>query len=168
MNQVRVAVVGVGYLGAFHAEKAARMPGASLVACVDVDGVRAREIAGRHGCRAETDYAKIIGDVDAVCLAVPTSKHHAIARDLLVAGVDVLVEKPMAINLDECDELIEIAEREGRILQVGHVERFNPAVIAVEGRIDAPLFIESHRLSPYRERGTEVDVVLDLMIHDLD
>lgn len=168
MDPVRIAVVGVGYLGAFHAEKAARMPGASLVACVDADEPRAREIADRYGCRWETDYAKILGDVDAVCLAVPTSMHHAIAKDLLGAGIDVLVEKPMAINLDECDELIEIAEREERILQVGHIERFNPAVVAVEGRIDTPLFIESHRMSPYRERGTEVDVVLDLMIHDLD
>lgn len=168
MNPVRIAVVGVGYLGAFHAEKTARLPGASLVACVDADEARAREIAGKYGCRAETDFRSIIDDVDAVCLAVPTSMHHAIAKDLLSAGVDVLVEKPMATCLEECDELVEIADREGRILQVGHIERFNPAVVAVEGRIEAPLFIESHRMSPYRARGTEVDVVLDLMIHDLD
>jgi predicted dehydrogenase len=168
MTRIRTAVVGVGYLGRFHAEKYAAHPGAELVAVVDVDADRARSVAGELGVEAGWDYRDLAGRVDCVSIAVPTNHHYAVARDLLTAGIDVLVEKPVTTTVDEAKALVELAVRGERVLQVGHLERFNPAVLALDGLITQPRFIECHRLAPFTDRGTDVDVVLDLMIHDLD
>jgi predicted dehydrogenase len=165
---MRTAVVGVGYLGRFHAEKYAVHPGAELVAVVDVDRERAHAIAHELGVEATTDHRTLVGRIDCASIAVPTNQHFTVARDLLEAGVDVLVEKPVTTTVEEAKALVELAVRGGRVLQVGHLERFNPAVLALEGIVNQPRFIECHRLAPFTERGTDVDVVLDLMIHDLD
>lgn len=167
-RRTRCAVVGVGHLGRFHAEKYARIAEAELVAVVDVDEARAREIAGKHGCEALTEHRALAGRVDAASVSVPTVAHHEVARDLLAAGIDVLVEKPITRTLAEADDLVRLAADRGAILQVGHVERFNQALVALGSRIHSPRFIESHRLSAFTGRATDVDVVLDLMIHDLD
>src|SRR5436309_1369755 len=166
--RLRTAVVGVGYLGRFHAEKYAAHRDAELVGVVDVDPGRAREVAAALGVRAFTDHRALAGRVDCASVAVPTQHHFEVARDLLAAGVDVLVEKPVTTTVEEAKALVEFAVRGERVLQVGHLERFNPAVLALEGLITQPRFIECHRLAPFTERGTDVDVVLDLMIHDLD
>jgi predicted dehydrogenase len=165
---IRCAVVGVGHLGRFHAEKYVLIPEAELVAVVDVDEGRAKEIASIHGCEALTDHRALAGRVQAASVAVPTVAHHRVAMDLLSAGIDVLVEKPIACTLAEADDLVRLAEARGAILQVGHVERFNQALVALGSRIHSPRFIESHRLATFTGRATDVDVVLDLMIHDLD
>lgn len=168
MKPLRVGVTGVGYLGKFHAEKFARMKDVDLVGVVDIISERAEDVARRLGTAAYTDYRDLIGRVDAVSVVVPTPLHFPISRTFLENDVDVLIEKPMTETLEEADELIKIADSGGPIIQVGHLERFNPAVAALKGVVDKPLFIESHRLHQFRERGTEVDVVLDLMIHDID
>jgi len=168
MRRLRTAVVGVGYLGRFHAEKYAAHPGAELVAVVDADAGRAGAIASPFGAAALADHRALIGRVDCASVAVPTNRHHDVARDLLDAGIDVLVEKPLTTTVEEAKALVELAVRGGRILQAGHLERFNPAVLALDGLVTQPRFIECHRLAPFTERGTDVDVVLDLMIHDLD
>ena len=166
--RLRTAVIGVGYLGRFHAEKYAANPAAELVAVADVDPARARAVAAALGVVAVTDYRALAGRIDCASVAVPTQLHHAVACDLLDAGVDVLVEKPLTTTVDEGKALLELAVRRGRVLQVGHLERFNPAIRALDGIVREPRFIECHRLAPFTERGTDVDVVLDLMIHDLD
>jgi len=166
--RLRTAVIGVGYLGRFHAEKYAANPAAELVAVADVDPARARAVAAALGVEAVTDYRALAGRIDCASVAVPTQLHHAVACDLLDAGVDVLVEKPLTTTVDEGKALLELAVRRGRVLQVGHLERFNPAIRALDGIVREPRFIECHRLAPFTERGTDVDVVLDLMIHDLD
>jgi predicted dehydrogenase len=168
MSEVRAAVVGVGYLGRFHAEKYAAHPEARLVAVADVDPDRAREVASQLGVEAVTDYRALLGRIDCASVAVPTQHHHAVAHGLLEAGIDVLVEKPLTSTVDEGKSLVELAVRGGRVFQVGHLERFNPAVQVLEGLVHQPRFIECHRLAPFTDRGTDVDVVLDLMIHDLD
>jgi predicted dehydrogenase len=168
MKTIRVAVVGVGYLGKFHAEKYARMPGVDLVGVVDSDPTRATEIAQKYGTQAYSDYRQLTGRVDAVSIAVPTQHHHDISKYFLLNTVDVLIEKPITTTLDQADELVQLADEKDLIIQVGHLERFNPAVIALEEKIRAPWFIESHRLSTFKDRGTDVSVVLDLMIHDID
>jgi predicted dehydrogenase len=168
MRRLRTAVVGVGYLGRFHAEKYAAHPGAELVAVVDADAERAGEVAGPFGAAPLADHRALIGRVDCASVAVPTNRHYDVARDLLDAGIDVLVEKPLTTTVEEAKALVELAVRRGRILQAGHLERFNPAVLALDGLVTQPRFIECHRLAPFTERGTDVDVVLDLMIHDLD
>jgi len=168
MSALRAAVVGVGYLGRFHAEKYAAHPGAALVAVVDVDAERARAVAAELGTEAVTDHRALVGRVDCASVVVPTQHHHLVARDLLEAGIDVLVEKPLASTVEEGKALLELAVRGARVLQVGHLERFNPALLALEGLVTQPRFIECHRLAPFSERGTDVDVILDLMIHDLD
>jgi len=168
MKKLRAAVVGVGYLGRFHAEKYAADPSVDLVAAVDVDLDRAREIAANVGCRAVGDFHEILGSVDCASVAVPTACHAEVATALLEAGVDVLVEKPIAATLDEARRIVEAAERHGRVLQVGHLERFNPAIRALGKILTRPRFIECHRLATFVDRGIDVDVVLDLMIHDLD
>ena len=165
---VRAAVVGVGYLGAFHAEKYASLADVDLVGIVDADRARAEEIAGRFGTRVLPGIEGLGEVADCVSLAVPTSAHFRIARQLLEAGLDVLVEKPMTETVDEGRALVDLAAREARILQVGHLERFNPAIRALASIVSQPRFIECHRLAPFVERGTDVDVILDLMIHDLD
>jgi len=166
--KLRAAVVGVGYLGRFHAEKYAAEPDAELVAVVDSDEGRAREIAARFGCRALADARELHGLVDCASVVVPTPLHREVGIALLEAGIDLLVEKPIAATLEEARALVQVAEERGRILQVGHLERFNPAIRALAPILTRPRFLECHRLATFIERGTDVDVVLDLMIHDLD
>jgi predicted dehydrogenase len=161
-------VVGVGYLGRFHALKYAAHPDAELVAVVDADADRCRAVASEVGALALAHHQELIGRVDCVSVAVPTRQHYGVASDLLDAGIDVLVEKPVTTSVDEGKDLLERAVRGGRVLQVGHLERFNPAMRALEGLVTQPRFIECQRLAPFSERGTDVDVVLDLMIHDID
>ncbi len=167
-KSLRVGVVGIGYLGRFHAEKYAAVPEAELVGLADLIPQRAQEWADKLGTQAFASHLDLLGKVDAVSVVVPTNLHYSIARDFLEAGCDVLLEKPIASSVEQADEIIDLARRKGRILQVGHLERFNPAVVAAREKVQAPIFIESHRLTPFRGRGTEVDVVMDLMIHDLD
>lgn len=168
MKPLRMGVVGVGHLGRFHAEKYASMEGVELVGVADIAHDRAKAVAERFKTRAYTDYRGLMGAVDAASVVVPTDCHFSISRDFLNAGVDLLIEKPFTKTLEEADELIRLADSKDRIVQVGHLERFNPAILAVRKIIDHPLFIESDRLSGFSERGTEVSVVLDLMIHDID
>lgn len=168
MSRLKVAVVGVGYLGTFHAEKYAAHPDAELVAVVDADETRAHAVAERLRVGTAADVASLVGRIDCASVAVPTPQHHAVARALLDAGIDVLVEKPITTTVAEAQDLLERAARGGRVLQVGHLERFNPAIQAIVDQIHAPRFVESQRLAPFGERGTDVDVILDLMIHDLD
>ena len=164
----RVGVIGVGYLGRFHAEKYAGMEEANLVAVVDLDTTCAQEIADRFTCQAYASYRELLGTVDAVSVVVPTQDHYKVSRDFLEAGVHVMVEKPMTSTLEEADSLIDLAQANSLVLQVGHLERFNPAVVAAREHVRQPFFVESHRLASFTERGTEVDVILDLMIHDID
>jgi predicted dehydrogenase len=168
MKLTQCAVVGVGYLGRFHAQKYAAIDSAELVAVVDIDEAAARRSAQDCNCRAETDYRRIIGEVDAVSIAVPTVRHYDIARDFLEAGVHVLLEKPIASTLEEARELTRIARERGVVFQIGHLERFNAAFLDLGGFELNPLFIESHRVAPFKPRCTDVNVVLDLMIHDID
>jgi predicted dehydrogenase len=168
MNELRAAVIGVGRLGAIHARKYAAIPNLKLTHVVDTDATRAAAIARELGAKALTDYHELAGQIDLASVAAPGIHHHAIASELLRSGVDVLVEKPMAATLAEARDLKAIAERGGRILQVGHLERFNPAIVRLRSILKAPRFVECHRLAPFTERGTDVDVVLDLMVHDLD
>jgi len=163
-----VAVVGVGYLGQFHAEKYAKIKEAQLVGVVDISVPRAREIAKRCRTQPFFHHSDLFNKVQAVSVAVPTHLHHSITKDLFLQGIDVLLEKPIASTLEETDELIELAESKGLVLQVGHVERFNGALMASEKMVQNPVFIESHRLGPFSGRGTDVSIVLDLMIHDID
>ena len=158
----------MGYLGQFHAEKYAALKQTNLVAVADLDLDRAEQVAGSFACRAFSSHEDLIGRVDAVSVVVPTLQHFQVARDLMEAGVHVLVEKPMTATLQEADSLIRLAKANDLILQVGHLERFNPAVVAARSHVSQPLFVESHRLASFTERGTEVDVILDLMIHDID
>jgi predicted dehydrogenase len=175
MKEVRVGVVGVGYLGKFHAEKYARIEGVKLKGVVDIDPDRAERVARDLGTEPFSDHRDLIGQVDAVSVVVPTPLHFPISRDFLENDVDVLIEKPMTETLEEADALIEIADSRNSVMQVGHLERFNPAVMALQDVVDYPLFIESHRLHLPKKpepdgvvRGTDVDVILDLMIHDID
>lgn len=168
MKKLRTAVIGVGYLGQFHAEKYAQLPNAELVAVVDTDRQRANDLAARLGSRGVTDYRQILDEVDAVSIVVPTQYHFEVARAFLERGVHVLLEKPITTTLAEADELIRIARERHAIFQVGHLERFNPVVMALDGILTRPGFIESVRIAPFKPRGTDVNVVLDLMIHDID
>jgi len=168
MKKIRVAVIGVGYLGKFHAEKYSRMKDAELVAVVDIVKSRAENVAASLGTCALTDYRDLLGNVDAVSVVVPTEAHYSVGAAFLNHDVDVLIEKPMTTSLEQADELIEIAESKRRILQIGHLERFNPVVIALKDIVHNPMFIEAHRLSIFKDRSTDVSVVLDLMIHDID
>ncbi len=163
-----VAVIGVGYLGTFHAEKYARIPDCELVAVADPDHEAAQSCASRFGVRAVSDHRELLGQVEAVSIAAPTRLHYPIARDFLAHGAHVLIEKPITTTVAEADELIELAAAQRRLIQVGHLERFNPALRAADAILDRPRFIETHRLAPFNPRGTDVDVVLDLMIHDID
>jgi predicted dehydrogenase len=168
MKPVRVGVIGVGYLGQHHARLYAELPGVVLAGVTDTNPDRARAIGERYRARVFPDTDSLLKHVDAVSIAVPTAAHYPVAKTCLAAGVHVLVEKPITATVAEAYDLVELARQARRILQVGHVERFNPAIRAVQPYIKQPGFIECHRLSPFMERGTDVDVVLDLMIHDLD
>jgi predicted dehydrogenase len=172
VKPLRIAVVGAGYMGRLHLSKAAELSGGDagieLVAAVEVDAAR-RDAAWRDfSVPVFDDPARLEGVADAAIVAVPTVAHHGVAGLLLRAGLDLLVEKPLAADLDEAEGLLELARSLGRVLQVGHLERFNPALQAVASHTDRPLFVEAHRLGPFPERATDVDVVRDLMIHDLD
>lgn len=168
MSTIRAAVIGAGYLGRFHAQKYASEPACTLVAVADTRA-EAREALSRElNTRGVADHHELLGQVDAVSIVTTTPAHYAIARDFLEAGAHVLVEKPITETPEQARELIELAARQGRILQVGHLERFNPAIVAAEGRLGGARFIECQRLAPFKERGTDVNVVLDLMIHDID
>lgn len=165
---VRIAVVGVGHLGRHHARILGALEGASLVAVVDTDAGRAAEAAAATGARPLADYRDLFGQVDAVSIAVPTELHRDVALPFLDRGIAVLVEKPMARTLEEADELVAAARTSGATLGVGHTERFNPAVAAVLPLATSPRFIEVHRLGVFPDRSLDIDVVFDLMIHDLD
>ncbi|MEM9683967.1 MAG: Gfo/Idh/MocA family oxidoreductase [Pseudomonadota bacterium] len=167
-TNVRTAVIGVGYFGNLHASKYAAAAGADLIAVCDTDARRAEDVAARYGARAVTDHRELIGDVDAVSVVVPTRSHFDVARDFLDNGIDVLLEKPMCENLAQADELIALAEERGRILQVGHLERFSPVIQALVEITDRPGYIETHRISRFQGRGTDTTVILDMMIHDID
>ena len=161
-------MVGVGYFGQFHAEKYAKIKEVELVGVVDINPSRAKEIAKRYRTQPFSHHSEIFDRVQAVSIAVPTPLHHPVAKDFLLRGIDVLLEKPISKTLEEADELTELSQSKGLILQVGHLERFNGPFLALEGIVQNPMFIESNRLGPFLMRGTDIDVVLDLMIHDID
>jgi predicted dehydrogenase len=168
MRKIRAAVIGVGYLGRFHAQKYAQAKGCELVAVVDPQAEAREQAAAELRVRTLDAHGSLLGEVDAVSIVTPTPAHFAVARDFLQAGTHVLVEKPITETPAQARELVALAARAERILQVGHLERFNAAILAAEPHLKSPRFIECHRLAPYRERGTDVNVVLDLMIHDID
>lgn len=168
MNKLRAAVIGVGYLGRFHAQKYAALEGVELVGVADADPERAAAVAAEVNAPAVTDYRALLGQADLVSVVVPTERHYEVVRECLESGAHVLVEKPITQTVAEAEALIALAKSRNRLLQVGHLERFNPAWLALRPRIHTPLFIEAHRLAPFKPRGTDVSVVLDLMIHDLD
>jgi predicted dehydrogenase len=168
MEKIRAAVVGVGYLGRFHAQKYAGADGCELVGVVDARAESREKVASELSTQAYSDHRELIGKVDVVSIATTTPAHFSIARDFLSAGVHVLVEKPITESLDEARQLVELAKSKRLVLQVGHLERFNAAILAADPYLTRPRFIECHRLAPYKERGTDVNVVLDLMIHDID
>jgi len=167
-TRTRCAVVGVGYLGSIHAQKYAMLPEAELVGVVDADMKRAGEIAAKHNTAAFKSYEELIGKVDAVSIATPTAFHYEAGLALLKKGVHCLIEKPVTTTTTEARALIDAAKASKAVLQVGHIERFNAAVAALEGRLETVSFIHARRLSPFPNRSTDVDVVLDLMIHDID
>ncbi|MFN5744810.1 MAG: Gfo/Idh/MocA family oxidoreductase [Methylococcaceae bacterium] len=168
MKSLKCAVIGTGYLGKFHAQKYAALNGCELVAVVDSNPVAAQAVADNTHTRGLTDYHELLGQVDAVSIVVPTSLHFQVARDFIDAGAHVLVEKPVTVTVEEADELIRLsAERDVRLM-VGHLERFNAAILGLDLIHEKPLFIESHRLAPFNPRANDVSVVLDLMIHDID
>ncbi len=168
MKNLRVGVIGTGYLGQFHAEKYADIPGVELAGLVDTDLERATLLAAKLNTRSSVDPASLIGKVDAVSIVTPTILHHRIAKQFLEQGVHVLLEKPMTETIGQADELIDLAARKKVVLQVGHIERFNPAITAVKSLLKTPRYITAERSAPYTVRCTDVNVVLDLMIHDLD
>jgi len=168
MSEIRTAVIGVGYLGKFHAQKYAQLESSELIAVCDANLEIAQGIADEHDVPAFTDYNELIGKVDAVSIVVPTQKHYEVAKAFLEKGVHVLLEKPITSTVAEAEELVKIADENKCVFQIGHLERFNPAVLALEDELEQPLFIESNRIAPFNPRGADVNVVLDLMIHDID
>ncbi|MDP2619961.1 MAG: Gfo/Idh/MocA family oxidoreductase [Hyphomicrobiales bacterium] len=165
---LRAGVVGLGYFGKFHAKHYAAHPDATLAALVDIDESRAKAAAKQYGGEALTDYRDLIGRVDLVSVAVPTSLHFEVGHALLSAGIHVLVEKPITDTVERAEALIDCARERGLVLQVGHIERFSAVYRALAAKVTKPLYIEATRISPFRPRATDVDVVLDLMIHDID
>lgn len=168
MQKIKCAVIGVGYLGRFHAQKYQSLPNVELVGVCDLNAVACEAVSQELNVPAFFDYRDLFGHVDAVSIAATTKYHYAIARDCLMQGIHVLIEKPITETVAQAEELIALAEAHQVKLQVGHLERFNSARLALESHLDKPLFIESHRLAPYNPRGTDVNVILDLMIHDID
>jgi predicted dehydrogenase len=168
VTPIRAGVIGVGHLGQHHARLYASLPGAQLIGVVDQSVERAKAVAEKHCARVFRTADELLQHVDVVSVAVPTSGHYAVAKACLDAGKHVLVEKPIAVMPGEAQELVRLAKHQGCCLQVGHSERFNPVMALMRPHIGQPVFIECHRLSSFSERGTDVDVVLDLMIHDLD
>jgi predicted dehydrogenase len=167
-DRVKVSVIGVGHLGEYHVQKYKANPGVDLIGVVDTDPDRAEEIGRRYNTKVYKSHEDVLGMVDAVSLAVPTEAHFEVAKDILSENVHLLVEKPITYMLEPADTLIKMARERELVLQVGLVERFNPVVIRMESMLNQPLFIEAHRMNLFTTRGTDVDVVLDLMIHDLD
>lgn len=167
-SKLRVAVVGVGYLGRFHALIYSRMPDVELVAVVDPDAGRAHAVAAEAGCTALTDAHRLLEQVDAVSIVAPTVVHLEVAAPFLRRGVHMLLEKPIAATREEGEAIVSLAERSGATLQIGHLERFNAGVMALAERISAPRYVEAQRMGGFTERATDVDVVSDLMIHDID
>lgn len=168
MKKLRIGVVGVGHIGSNHARIYSELPNAELVAILDIDPARADEIGAKYKAKAMASLNEFAGMVDAASVATPTSAHFSIARDLLAQGKHLLIEKPITEKTSDARDLAQVAAEKGLVLQVGHVERFNPVLSALEQRLTHPRFIEAHRLSPYPNRSTEIGVVLDLMIHDLE
>ena len=168
MKKLRIGVVGVGHIGSNHARIYSELPNAQLVAILDIDPARADEIGGKYKAKAVASLNEFAGMIDAASVATPTSAHFSIARDLLAQGKHLLIEKPITEKTSDARDLAQVAAEKGLVLQVGHVERFNPVLSALEQRLTHPRFIEAHRLSPYPNRSTEIGVVLDLMIHDLE
>lgn len=168
LDKRRVAVIGVGYLGKLHAEKYKKTENAELVGVADTSPARVKEIAALCNTQGYTDYKALFGKVDAVSIVTPTESHCKIGLDFLSRGVDVLMEKPIAMNTAEAERLITEAKKNGAVLQVGHLERFNGAYVALGGRVKNPVYMECRRLSPFPNRSTDVDVILDVMIHDID
>ncbi len=168
MEKIKAGVIGVGYLGRFHAQKYAALENAELVGVVDIDRNKAAQVAQECQTQPYTDYRELLPRVQAVSVAVPTTQHYAVVQECLNHRIDVLAEKPLATTVAEAEELVELARQKGKILQVGHLERFNPAMEELTRRVHEPRFIEIHRLAFFKERGIDVDVVRDLMIHDLD
>jgi len=167
-NKTRVGVVGVGYLGRFHALIYSRMPNVELVGVVDSNIETANKVAAESGCAAYTDIQALLGKIDAVSIVVPTTAHLEVARPFLEQGVHMLLEKPIATTSDEGREIVRLADKTGVVLQIGHLERFNAGVMTLADRISKPRFIEAHRMGEFVARATDVDVVSDLMIHDID
>jgi predicted dehydrogenase len=167
-GKTKVGVVGVGYLGRIHAEKYARIPEADLIGVVDIDKARCDAAAAQSSCQPLYRYHDLLHQVEAVSIAVPTCSHYDVAKDFLAAGVHVLLEKPITATVPEAQELNALAKESGAILQIGHLERFNGALAIMNGVLKSPFLIESYRLSPFSGRGTDVSVILDLMIHDID
>lgn len=168
MEKLKVGVVGVGYFGQFHAEKYSKIKEVELAGVVDADPSRAREIAKQYGTQPFEHHVDLFEKVQAVSIAVPTPFHYSLTKDFFLQGINVLLEKPISNTLEEADEMIALAESRNLVFQLGHLERFNGALSGLEGRVRDPRFIESQRLGPFTGRGMEVDVVLDLMIHDID
>jgi predicted dehydrogenase len=168
MEKIKAGVIGVGYLGRFHAQKYAALENAELVGVVDIDSNKAVQVARECETQAYTDYLELLPQVQAVSVAVPTTQHYTVVQECLNQQIDVLAEKPLATSVAEAEELVALARQKGKILQVGHLERFNPAMEELVRRVREPRFIEIHRLAFFKERGIDVDVVRDLMIHDLD
>ncbi len=168
MKRIKVGVVGVGYFGQFHVEKYAHMEGVELVGVADVNIDRARQIAKKYNTLYFSNHSELLKRIDAVSIAVPTPLHYPIAKDFFLHGVDVLLEKPIATTLEEAEELISLSESMGLVFQIGHLERFNEAYLSVQANIHKPLFIQCQRFSPFPGREMDIDVVLDLMIHDID
>jgi predicted dehydrogenase len=167
-RKIRIAVIGAGYFGTLHAAKFAALKGAELTAVCDVQHERAESVAAPYGALAVTDHKKLAGIADGVVVAVPTIAHFAVAKDCLEAGLDVLIEKPMCETLAQADALIRLAKKKKRILQVGHLERFSPVIDALVANAKGAWYVESQRVSPFRGRGADTTVILDMMIHDLD
>jgi predicted dehydrogenase len=168
MNRSKIGVIGVGYLGRIHAAKYMAIPGVELVGVTDANKNTAQDVANHFGIRVFHTLNEMLERVDAVSVVVPTKQHFKVARQCLEKGVDVFLEKPMTTTVEEADALVELASSCNRILQIGHIEQFNPAVLAMEPYLTTPLFIEAQRIHAFNIRGADVDVVLDLMIHDID
>jgi len=168
MQKFRAGVIGVGYLGQFHAEKYTKLDGVELAGVVDPDKDRANQAAEKLGTRAFVDARALIGAVDLVSIVAPTVLHHRICKEFLLAGVHVLLEKPITSTLEEADELIGIADQKMLVLQIGHIERFNPAIRTIKPLLRSPRYMQAERSAPFTVRCTDVNVILDLMIHDLD
>jgi predicted dehydrogenase len=168
MPALRLGVIGVGHLGKEHARILSGLPGVTLAGVAEVNALQAEMVAQRCGTKAYTDYRSLLTEIDAAVVAVPTTQHFAVASHLLARGIPTLVEKPLAANLEEADALLAMSRKHGAMLQVGHIERFNPAVEALQARPLTPKYVQSERRGGYSGRSTDVGVVLDLMIHDID